>query len=343
LWFANLYSDGEQALTPDESSLVFGAAVSNFTFLQFSDENNFVLDQRGHNVWIKGEASIFLEPNDPRLLLNTIVTNISYSDQGVIITNDDGSCIEADYAICTFSVGVLQHEDVSFEPELPKWKSTAIEMFQMGTYTKIFLQFDYNFWGNETQFFLYADPVQRGWYPLWQSLDTEGFFPGSNILFVTVVGRESYRVEKMSDEATQEEVMKVLRSMFPDVEVPDPIAFSYPRWTTTPWSYGSYSNWPPSTTLEMHQNLRANVDRLWFAGEHTSSSYFGYMQGAWFEGRDIGGRIAGLVGGVCVNEGEGACGEMIHYETLHGTTDASKYNIKNGWDTTSFQTNGLED
>jgi polyamine oxidase len=93
----------------------------------------------------------------------------------------------------------------------------------------------------------------------------------------------------------------------------------------------------------MHQNLRANVDRLWFAGEHTSSSYFGYMQGAWFEGRDIGGRLAGLLGANCTNEGpgEGACGELEHYFRLHGTTDEDEYDIGNGWDTTSFQTNGL--
>jgi hypothetical protein len=35
------------------------------------------------------------------------------------------------------------------------------------------------------QFALYADH-ERGWYPVWQSLDMHGFFPGSGILFVTV-------------------------------------------------------------------------------------------------------------------------------------------------------------
>ncbi|KAF2435166.1 hypothetical protein EJ08DRAFT_646056 [Tothia fuscella] len=350
--------DGEQATTPDESALIFGAAVSNFTFLQFSEENNFVIDQRGHNTWIKGEASEFLNQgtdgtykNDPRLLLNTIVSNVSYSDDGVIVLAEDGSCISADYAILTFSIGVLQHEVITFEPEFPSWKKTSVESFQMGTYTKIFMQFPTNFWGTN-EFFLYADPIQRGWYPIFQSLDAEGFFPGSSILFVTVVQRESYRVERMTNEQTQEEVMKVVRAMFPNVDVPDPLYIDYPRWTNTPWAYGSYSNWPPATTLEQHQNLRANVQRLWFAGEHTSSSYFGYMQGAWFEGRDVGSRIAGLVGGTCTNDGDedglvggagdvGACGEMVHYVVLHGTTTLDEYNIENGWDGTSFQTNGL--
>src|ERR1700750_1748536 len=112
--------------------------------------------------------------------------------------------------------------------------------------------------------------------------------------------------------------MEVPRSMFPNITFSDPIAFAYPRWSDFPWSYGSYSNWPPSTTLEMHQNLRANVDRLWFAGEHTSASYFGYTQGAWFEGRDVGNRLASLLGATCTNDGpgEGDCGEIIHYDVL---------------------------
>lgn len=77
--------------------------MQNTTFYQFSEENNYVFDQRGFNTFIKGEASRFLKPNDSRLLLNTIVTNISYSDDGVVVLNKDGTCVQADYAICTFS------------------------------------------------------------------------------------------------------------------------------------------------------------------------------------------------------------------------------------------------
>lgn len=75
----------------------------NATFYQFSEDNNYVFDQRGYSAFIQGEASTFLTANDSRLLLNTIVTNISYSGTGVTVYSKDGSCIDADYAICTFS------------------------------------------------------------------------------------------------------------------------------------------------------------------------------------------------------------------------------------------------
>ncbi|MCJ1365722.1 hypothetical protein MMC16_004847 [Acarospora aff. strigata] len=311
------------------------ASTPNTTYYQFSNENNFVFDERGFNAFIKWEASTFLTAGDPRLRLNTIVSNVTWSEEGVTIFNEDGSCIDADYAICTFSLGVLQNDAVTFDPELPTWKQEGIATFSMATYTKIFLQFpaDKVFWNTSYQFFLYADPEERGYYPIWQSLDGPGFLEGSGILFVTVVQEQSYRAEQQTDEQTKEEVLAVLRDMFGSENVPMPTAFMYPRWSLEPWAYGSYSNWPPGTTLEMHQNLRSNVGRLYFAGEATSSQYFGFLQGAWFEGRAAGMLIAACLAGNCTGE--------TKYEVLHGTTDYSEYDLANGWQVTSFQTNGL--
>jgi polyamine oxidase len=331
-----LRKDWEYAYPPEQSSQEFGIVNYNTTFYQFSEENNYVFDSRGFNAFIKGEAASFLKPNDPRLLLNTVVTNITHNDDGLTVHTRNGTCIKAAYAICTFSLGVLQNDDVAFDPLLPQWKRTAIETFQMGTYTKIFLQFPHVFWPEDTQFLLYADPNTRGYYPVWQSLDTPGFLPGSGILFATVVDQQSYRAERMTDAAVQEEVLKVLYSMFGRENVPDPIAFLMPRWSTTPWAYGSYSNWPPGMTLEMHQNLRSNVGRLWFAGEATSAEYFGFLHGAWFEGREVGEKI-----GLCVKEGKGDyCTGQKKYKTLHGTTNLSEYSLANGWEVSSFQTIG---
>ena len=232
-------------------------------------------------------------------------------------------------------LGVLQSNAVAFSPTLPSWKLDGIETFTMGTYTKIFLQFppDEVFWNTSYQFFLYADPDERGYYPVFQSLDGPGFLPGSGILFVTVIQQQSYRVESQTDDETKAQVLGVLRKMYGAKNVPEPIAFMYPRWSTEPWAYGSYSNWPPGTTLEMHQNLRANVGRLWFAGEATSAEYYGFLQGAWFEGKAVGESVAACV--------KGKCSQERSYEVLHGTTTQQEYDAANGWAVTSFQTNGF--
>jgi polyamine oxidase len=245
------------AQLPEESSFVYGIAGYNLTYYGFSEDSNFSVDQRGFNTWLKGRAAKFLRANDTRLLFNTIVTGIEYSDTGVTITGEDGSCVQADYAINTVSLGVLQNDVITFKPELPEWKQSSIATFSMGTYTKLFFQFNETFWPTDTQFFLFAHPTTRGYYTVWQSLSTEGFLPGPYILFAALVDDQSYRVEAQDDEIIKAEGMAVLRQMFPNITVPDPIAFMYPRWTQTNWTYGSYSNWPAGTTLEMHKNLRA--------------------------------------------------------------------------------------
>ena len=110
------------------------------------------------------------------------------------------------------------------------------------------------------------------------------------------------------------------------------------------WVYGSYSNWPPGMTLEKHQNLRANIERLYFAGEGTSAQYFGFLQGAWYEGRDVGRRIAGLLNGQgdageCGIKTTIGCGSMDYYFWLHGTTFLDNFDVRNGWPVSSFEKN----
>lgn len=91
-------------------------------------------------------------------------------------------------------------------------------------------------------------------------------------------------------------------------------------------------------TLEKHQNLRANVGRLWFAGEGTSAEYFGFMHGAWFEGQEMAKRVAAQLKAEKNKKGGSSKNgpQMVRYEVLHGTTQLSEFNAGNGWPVSSF-------
>ena len=118
-------------------------------------------DQRGFASIVQSEAAEFL--SEEQILLNATVKAIKYTNDRVWVSLLDGTSLSADYALVTFSLGVLQHDDVLFEPTLPKWKSEAIHGMAMvssvirdgsspsynrcqGTYTKIYLQFPEKFW-----------------------------------------------------------------------------------------------------------------------------------------------------------------------------------------------------
>ncbi|TFY63914.1 hypothetical protein EVJ58_g2955 [Rhodofomes roseus] len=310
--------DWEYAQTPEESSWIASSWGNNYTYDTddggFGDDNLMSIDQRGFKYFIQAEAAEFLRPD--QLLLNSTVTNITYSSDGVNVTLTDGTVLLADYVLCTFSLGVLQNDDVTFEPALPDWKQEAIQSMTMATYTKIFFQFPEDFWF-ETQMGIFADST-RGYYPVWQNMNLTDFFPGSGVIFVTVTGDESVRIEALSDDEVQAEVMKVLHEMFPNVTIPEPTAFYFPRWHSDPLFRGSYSNWPSSFFSGHHQNLRATVeDRLWFAGEATSQKYFGFLHGAYFEGLNVGTQLAD-----CINAG--GCAGSTHIAEI---TNALPYTI----------------
>ncbi|KAJ7614912.1 hypothetical protein FB45DRAFT_873781 [Roridomyces roridus] len=282
------YVDWKYAQTPEQTSWTASSWVrqphsyrhtlilrqaTNFTYDVdqggFSDSNLLSIDQRGFKYLIQSEASPFLQPS--QVLVNAIITNIAYSSDAVVATLANGTKISSDYAISTFSVGVLQHDDVAFEPMLPLWKQEAIQSMTMATYTKLFLQFDEKFWF-DTQFALYADKV-RGRYPVWQSLDLDGFLPDSGRIFATVTHH------------------------VPQYNHPNTHSVLLPAVVLRPALQGKLQQLARELR---YSNLRANLGRLWFSGEAMSQRYFGFLHGAYFEGMDAGQRVAHT----CEDKGE---------------------------------------
>ncbi|KAF8316790.1 amine oxidase [Clavulina sp. PMI_390] len=302
--------DWEYGQPPEQSSWIATAINYNRTFETsvggFGAEDKMCIDQRGFKHFLLEEAASFLKSN--QTLLSSTVKAINYTGSGVAVLLSDGNVLTADQALVTFSVGVLQHDDVLFHPPLPSWKVEAIESMKMATYTKIFLVFDEKFW-HDTQMGLYAHPHKRGYFPVWQSLDHDSFFPGKHVYFVTVTGDESERLESMSDADVQEEVMEVLKHMYPHLDtIPTPKQMVMERWFTDPLYRGSWSNWPPSFYIEHMHNLQASLEgTLHFAGEATSQDFYGYLHGAYFEGVERGQMIARCVLDVsgCLNFPDG--------------------------------------
>ena len=343
--------DWEYAEPPVQSSFIQNINSFTYNFEGFGNEsNNFVYDKRGFRTVIQGQADEIPNFND-HILYNQTVTHVFYGSNGVNVLTADGTLIEAEFALCTFSIGVLQHNDVVFEPELPEWKKDAIANFHMATYLKIFVQFPHQFWNktevsysyyfqpaisvNDTQFSLYADPDERGYYAVWQSLSAEGFFPGSNILMVTLTSDQAYQAELQPESEVKDALMGVLKTMY-GPNIPDPIAIKFHRWTLDPLFRGTFMNWGAGATIEQQNAIRAPIpdpdlpspsgQRVFFAGEGTSRKYFGYLQGAYFEGRLASGLIADCVLNGCLTTETSA----YHRRKILGETRQKRKLVRGG-------------
>lgn len=142
---------------------------------------------------------------------------------------------------------------------------------------------------------------------MWQTLDLPGFFPGSKILFATLTGEQAHHAEYQTDAEVQADYVQVLRDMYGAANVPEPIEFKFPRWNMDPLFRGTFTNWGAGVTVKQQEDMRVPVGgeldseaTLWFAGEHTSRKYFGYLHGAYWEGRLAASHIADCVLRQCV-------------------------------------------
>ena len=169
----------------------------------------FVTDERG--LWTLYED--LYKPLEKKTLLNKTVTKIKLNPDSVEAQTSDGWSYQADYALCTFSSGVLASDLVTFEPALPDWKKEAIYKNPMSPYTKIFLKFPKKFW-DDHEYILYASK-ERGRFPVWQDLSRPGIFPvSSGMLLITVTGVQGRRIEGQSFNETKAEIMGMLREIY---------------------------------------------------------------------------------------------------------------------------------
>ena len=176
--------------------------------MRFQGNEFFVTDQRGY--WIL--FSDFYKNFQEKILLNKPVSKIIYSDHGVEVITAEGEVFTADYALSTFSSGVLGSDSVEFDPPLPEWKKEAIFRLAPVYFTKIFLKFPRDFWDDHEYILHVSQKV--GYFPALMDLDRPGFFPGSTTLITAVTGDEALRVEAQEDSKTMDEVMEVLRKMY---------------------------------------------------------------------------------------------------------------------------------
>ncbi|XP_015767260.1 PREDICTED: polyamine oxidase-like isoform X4 [Acropora digitifera] len=252
-------------------------------------EDLFITDQRGLWTLFRDFYSKFAR----KIVLNQTVTRIKYSDESVEVTTAEGIVYAAEYALCTFSTAVLGSKMVTFDPDLPDWKKEAIFRLRMVHYTKIFLKFPTKFW-DDAEFILHVSKQRTGHFPHFQDLDRPGFFNGSKMLLATVTGDVALRIEAQDDSQTLDEVMQVLRNMYGD-GIPSATEIVLSKWSQNPYVRGSWSDPVVGTDHTVHANMAGRIKNLFFGGEATHGDWYGFMQGAYYSGRERANQIASCI------------------------------------------------
>ncbi|GAB0489242.1 hypothetical protein MMPV_000459 [Pyropia vietnamensis] len=260
----------------------------------------FVTDTRGFAVVVQSllaDAGIS-DSSIPsaRLRLNTTVMDLHYTSSGVCITTAGGEKMVADYAVSTFSVGVLQAammvgptrpaEALSITPPLPMDKQLAIAQMKLADYVKVWAMWDEPvLTSDDGEFLVPTSCTEDRWVAVHNLNAVEGTpLSGLNVMLLTATSSYGRAIGCQPLSVTAEQIGEVLSNL-KGYDVPPPRHVVVGRWREEPRFRGSYSVVPPGWRDEERVAFNEPAGRLYFAGEaHAEGGVNGYVQGAWNSG-----------------------------------------------------------
>ncbi|XP_048849834.1 lysine-specific histone demethylase 1B [Brienomyrus brachyistius] len=263
------------------------------------DHNEFFAQFSGdHTLLTPGYSSILAKLAEGLdIHLNTPVQSIDYSADLVKVTTCSGTQYTAQKVLVTIPLALLQKNTVQFNPPLPERKLKAINSLGAGVIEKIALQFPYRFWDSKIQGADYfghvpPSPEKRGMFGMFYDMDPER---KHSVLMSVITGDAASTIRNLDDVQVADLCMKMLRELFREQEVPDPVQYFVTHWSKDTWSQMSYSFVKTGGSGEAYDVIAEEVlGKLFFAGEATNRHFPQTVAGAYLSGVREASKMAAL-------------------------------------------------
>ena len=222
-----------------------------------------------------------------RIQLGTELVAVSVRGKSVHATLKRGRTsapLTSDYLVLALPASVLRR--VPITPALPAHQHAAIATLKYGRATKTLLQYSKRFWRAKGRPRAFGSPLPYG--AIWEGNEEQAGTRG--ILTLLAGGSAS--------EETQAMVARDGIARFADglswlgAGSAELGASRQVVWESDPFARGGYAYFAPSFDPALREWLARPAGRLFFAGEHTSIRWQGYMNGAVESGRRAAAEIA---------------------------------------------------
>jgi monoamine oxidase len=215
-----------------------------------------------------------------RVQLNTELVALSHRGREVRASLKQGrgvSQMTCDYVVLTLPASVLRR--VPITPALPAQQHDAIARLKYGRATKTLLQFSSRFWRAVGRPRAFGSDLPFG--AVWDGNEEQRGRTG--ILALLAGGSASDATQAI----VAKDGMRALASALDWLGSTDAELRQSRQvvWETDPWARGGYAYFDPAFDPALRQWLARPFGRLFFAGEHTSFRWQGYMNGAVESGR----------------------------------------------------------
>jgi monoamine oxidase len=215
-----------------------------------------------------------------RVRLGTELVAVSVRGQHVHATVKHqrlAATMTSDYLVMALPASVLRR--VPIVPALPAMQHQAITSLPYGRATKTLLQFDRRFWRVPGKPRAFGSPLPFG--ALWEGNEEQTGKPG--IMTLLAGGGASDATQSV---VASEGMEKFASSLAWLGNGPARLLASRQVvWEADPFSRGGYAFFSPAFDPSLRDWLSRPHNRLFFAGEHTSVRWQGYMNGAVESGR----------------------------------------------------------
>jgi len=261
---------------PDELSLI--ALVD-----QFANSDNL---SRTHLYRIVGGNDrlcvALADKLGTRVRLGSELVAVSVRGQHVHATvkhQRTAATMTADYLVLALPASVLRR--VPIVPALPAAQHQAIASLGYGRATKTLLQFDRRFWRMPGQPRAFGSALPIG--AMWEANEEQAAKPG--ILSLLAGGAASVATQAAVASDGIEKFAGGLSWL--GTGPANLIAARQIVWESDPLARGGYAFFGPTFDPSLRDWLARPAGRLFFAGEHTSMRWQGYMNGAVESGRRV--------------------------------------------------------
>jgi monoamine oxidase len=296
-WFKKLLEVayvGEYGLDADQQSAInlintLGVQETGFEMFGESDERIKLL---GGNQQICDRLADELKDN---IKTGQMLAAIKNKGDGFTLSFSKGSSftdVDADYVIMTLPFTVLKDVDgidrlTGMTPE----KIAAIRELGYGTNGKVFMGLNDRPWRQQGyQGYLYMNNLPTGW----DSYHLQNNNAGPSVFTLFLGGRAGALAMPQNADLFAPDIDKA----FPGFKASyDTVKIAAMNWAGNPMSRGSYACYKPGQWSTLHGQEGTTVGNMYFAGEHCSSAFQGYMNGAAETGRVAAERILERVKG----------------------------------------------
>jgi monoamine oxidase len=204
-----------------------------------------------------------------------------------------GTAVDHDADVVVLAIPFTLLRDVNVSLELPALKIKAIRELGYGANAKVLVGFRSRPW--ETIGYNGASYTDEAYQLAWANSFLQPGAAGGLTLYSG--GRLAVEAGQGTAEAVAERLMRGIERTYPGTTRERNGKVSRFHWPTHPWTKASYSCYKPGqwTTIAGAEGLA--VGNLFFAGEHCSYDFQGYMNGAAQSGADTARAIMTAVSG----------------------------------------------